>query len=178
MLAVAVEVVVDGHAVAASQPAVLVAGTVVAPVDPYLRRIATTIVVDPDRGTIAFARGDASGVVRLGHSAARMGSVPVALPIAPFLRDGQPVIPLAALARALGAAVTFDARSKTLSVVLPNPKPIATLPPYVPIPGAPPPSPFRVDTRASPHPAATWTPQPRRTPISTAPSEPLSTATP
>ncbi|MBV9646051.1 MAG: hypothetical protein JO043_01135 [Candidatus Eremiobacteraeota bacterium] len=127
-------------------------------------------MVDPRHGTIAFSRGNFSGAIVLGRSLARLGTRSVVLPIAPYLRDGAPLIPLAPLARGLGAFVSFDAPSKTLSIVLPPPAPIA-------LPSGNSPSvretavPIRVEPTPTPRPTVTWIPRPRRTPIETIPSE-------
>jgi hypothetical protein len=169
----AVNVVIDGRLIPSSQPAVIVAGTVTAPVNPYLSGLASSIAVDEERGTIVFVRGDAFVVVTVGRRLARLGKASVALPLAPFLRDGSPFIPLAAVARGLGAVVSFDDASKTLNIGFPGPHPpLVTLAPYAAVPGAPAPSPFRVDPTATPRPTFTGIPQPRRTPIEAVPSRP------
>ena len=162
-----VNVVLDGRLVLGSTGADLVGGTVAVPLDPYIRGLADRIVVDPVRGTITLARSNASLDLRLGERAARTENGVLTLPIAPYVRDGTTYIPLAAVARALGDVVSYDARARVVSIVSPAPAPVATMTPYVvqsplanPVatftPQPPPPT---------PRPTVSGIPQPRRTTI-------------
>jgi hypothetical protein len=87
------------------------------------------------------------------------------LPVAPSIEDGEPYVPLAAIARDLGATVSYDAASRTISIVL-VPLPVVTMTPlarYVP-----PPEPLATFTAKPvpvPAPTVTGIPRPRRTPI-------------
>jgi hypothetical protein len=166
-------IVVNGATIVASRPAALVAGSVVVPVDPYLRAIAERITIDAVTGTIVIIRGDAAIAVSVGNRSATLGSRSIALPIAPYLRDGETFVPLAAVARALGAAVTFDQRTKTLAVALPPDAPVALPAPYAAVPGASPQTAPRHDPTAAPTPRYSGIPQPRRTPIEAVPSRPV-----
>jgi hypothetical protein len=161
----AVAVVMDGSEILASQSASVRGGIVEAPLQPYLSAIADRIVVDPAARTITFERADASVTVTLGDRRARVGSGIVTLPIAPYLRDGGPIIPLAAIARGLGLTVAFDGRSRVMAMSTPAAPPVSTMAPFVPVPGA---SPFptpRAEPTATPRPIVTGVPRPRRTPI-------------
>lgn len=165
MTAPTVDVILDGTAIVASQPALVSGGAVLAPLQPYLVGIADRISIDPSAGTITFERADATVTVTLGDRRARVGSGTVTLPIAPYLRDGSPIIPLAAVARGLGLTVEYDARSRLVSMATPGAAPISTLAPFVPVPGA---SPFptpRAEASPTPRPVVTGIPRPRRTPI-------------
>jgi hypothetical protein len=93
------------------------------------------------------------------------GTGTAALPIAPYLRDGEPIIPLAATARGLGLEVSYDGRYHVVTIVSPQPEPVATMTPFVPVPGASPFASPRVDPTATPRPVVTGVPRPRRTPI-------------
>jgi copper amine oxidase-like protein len=161
----AVAIVVDGSEIVASQPALVRGGVVVAPLRPYLSGIADRIAVDPAAGTITFERADASVTVTLGDRRARVGAGIVTLPIAPYLRDGGPIIPLAAIARGLGLTVEFDARTHVVTMASPAVAPVSTMTPFVPVPGA---SPFptpRAEPSATPRPVVIGVPRPRRTPV-------------
>jgi len=87
------------------------------------------------------------------------------LVIAPYLRAGEPIIPLGVVARALGAVVAYDAATRTLQIDV-VPEPLATMTPYAG--WSPPPGPLPTFT-ATPTPAPRATakeiPMPRRTPI-------------
>jgi copper amine oxidase-like protein len=165
-------IVVDGTAIVASRPAALVAGSVIVPLDPYLRAVAQGITFDAATGFIVLTRGAAAVVVSVGVRSATLGSRSIALPIAPYLRDGEAFVPLAPLARALGAAVSFDGRTKTVTIALPAAPAVGSPAPFAALPGAPPQVPPRHDPTAAPTPAYTGIPVPRRTPIEAAPSRP------
>jgi hypothetical protein len=150
---VPVSVVIDGRLVASSTPALLEQGTVVAPVDPFMRAIADRIEIDPDRRTIRFTRG------------ARGITLPI-LPIGPYVREEPLLIPLAAAARALGATASYDAKNALVAIIFPPPDPPTTIPSYVartPLP-QPPPT-FTPTPEPQPKPTVSGVPQPRRTPI-------------
>jgi Copper amine oxidase N-terminal domain len=160
-----VAVVFDGQQLLSSRPALLQAGSVVVPLDPFMTRLTTRVEIDADGRTMTFVRSEDSVTVALGNATASVGSRLVRLPIAPYLRDGGPIIPLAAIARGLGLRVWFDARSRVVSIVSGRPPPLATMTPFAPVPGAEPYATPRVDPTAAPRPTVTGIPRPRRTPI-------------
>jgi hypothetical protein len=163
--AIVVTVLVDGALVDGSVAARLCGDVVVAPLAPYLGRIANRIVVDPNGERIVFERNGRSVAVRVGSSVISSGGIRRPLPIAPYLRAGEPLIPLAAVARALGASVDYDATSRTVNVAT-IPEPLASL---TPDPSYTPPSPPLTTFTPNPTPAPkveiTGIPKPRRTPI-------------
>jgi len=164
--ALVVTVLIDGSLVATSMPATLVSGTIAAPVDPFLQLIARRISVDVEHGRVTFERDGRCLTEALGSRAALTGRSSRSLPIAPYLRDGRVIIPLAATARALGATVTYDARARRVEIQLPPAVPLSsaspvrdwTPPPALPVRPTPRPVP---STQGAP----TAIPQPRRTPI-------------
>ncbi len=160
-----VAVVFDGTEITASQPATIQTGTVVVPLDPYLRRLSGRITVDPASGAITIFRDDENVAVALGNRTARVGGRAVQLPIAPYLRDGDPIIPLAAVARGLGLSVSYDGRARVVTIASSAVAPLATMSPFVPQAGASPFASPRIDARPTPLPTVTGIPRPRRTPI-------------
>jgi hypothetical protein len=144
----------DGRFIVSSTPAVVERGIVFAPLDPFGRALANRIDIDVSRRTIRFMRGD------------RFIVLPI-LPIAPYVRDEPIVIPLALVARALGATVTYSGGAgRFLAITSPPPSMLATLPPYVPTSLPPQPGPtFTPTPEPMPRPTVTGIPQPRRTPI-------------
>ena len=170
-LALVVTVLLDGRPIDASVPAVLSGGTITAPLDPFVRRLARRIEFDPATGAIRIAGESRTAVLAIGDRTLRGDTRSATLPIAPFLRDGQPQIPLAAVARALGASVRYDARSRTLEIVEAPPQELRS-----PEPEAVPPGPVRAtftpQAIATPRPVVTGIPQVRRTPVWEQPSQP------
>jgi hypothetical protein len=161
----AVAVVFDGAEIVASRPATLQGGTVVVPLDPFLRRLSVRITTDPVTGSITLIRGDEAVAIALGNRTARVGGRTVQLPIAPYLRDGDPIIPLAAVARGLGLTVFYDGRARVVTIASGDALPLATMTPYVAEPGASPFASPRVDPTPAPRPTVTGIPRPRRTPL-------------
>lgn len=169
--AVAVTVLIDGRPVEGSGPAELVRGTITAPLEPYLNRLAALVEIGADRKTVRLVRGGATVVLTIGERLARVGPGLRTLPIAPYLRDGQAIIPLAAVARDLGVAVRYDARSGTVALDEPPAPPLVTMTPYAPQPPLRDPAPTFSPTAAeTPRPIVTGIPQPRRTPVSVIPA--------
>jgi hypothetical protein len=164
VIAVMVTIVVDGVPIQGSRPARLCDNVVMAPLAPYLRDIADRTELDAD-GTIVITRDGSSISVSLGSRTLRAEGRTAELRVAPFSRTDEPFVPLAAVARALGVAVSFDTASKTLELWA-LPRPLAS---FVPDPTYTPPAyPLEVFT-PNPTPApkviATGAPKPRRTPI-------------
>jgi hypothetical protein len=164
--ALVVTVLVNGSLVAASMPATLVAGTVAAPIEPFAQTIARRITTDSEHGRITFERDGRCLTVALGSRSAQSGRSSRALPIAPYLRDGRVIIPLAATARALGAAVYYNASARRVEIQLPAPSPLASMRPdrsWTPPP--PPLATFAPSSAPAPAASVTGVPHPRRTPV-------------
>jgi hypothetical protein len=161
-----VAVTIDGTVVDSSQPAFLRDGVVMAPLDPFARDVAQQIRSDPDSERFILERADRRIEISLGSQRARGNAGSGTLPIAPFLREGVPIVPLAAVARALGATVRYDGAAHNLVVGLPPAPALATVAPlasWTPGPGPFPTfSPYQPPT---PRPVVTGEPRPRRTPI-------------
>jgi hypothetical protein len=171
LVALVVTVLLDGRPIEASAPAVLARGTIVAPLDPFVRRLARRIEFDPATGVIRIVGDGCSAELAIGDRTLRGDSRLATLPIAPFLRDGQPQIPLAAVARALGASVSYDARLHVLEIIEPPPAELESPAPAL-VPVGPPRATFTPQPVATPRPEVTGVPQPRRTPIWEQPSQP------
>lgn len=160
-----VGIVVNGALVTGSQPALLRDGVVVAPLDPYVRTLATQISLQPERDTIVVERGGRLLTFALGSRVALAGGEPTQLPIAPYLRAGSVILPLAVTARALGAKVAYDARTHTLEILTQDP-PLETLAPVLRETVAPLGLPtFAPTPTPAPLPTISGIPKPRRTPI-------------
>jgi len=160
-----VTILIDGAPVDGTVAARLRDGVVVAPLEPYLAAIAERIEPDQNGLRFLFERGRRSVTVSIGSQVARSGLAVESLPIAPYLRGGEAFIPLAAVARDLGANVDFDSATKTLHVSL-SPEPLATLSPAGPwTPGPGPFVTFAPQETPAPAPVVTGIPRPRRTPI-------------
>jgi hypothetical protein len=156
-----VTVVIDGRRVDASEGARLERGVVVAPLDPFVRDVAERITSDGGGRAYTIVRGSRSVSIWIAGAAARDDVA------------GQTTfVPLASIARALGASVEYDARSRTI-VIATSPEPLVTMTPFATY--TPPPGPrvtFAPKETPAPVPTVTGIPHPRRTPIVVRSSEP------
>jgi len=145
----AVTVLVEGCIVDGATPATLRHGIVVAPLFPYVDGFAERVERDEENGVVTFERAGRRFRLKLAQSG----------------NGAEPVVPLAAVARALGATVRYDAATRTLQIEV-EPEPLATMSPYAALP--PPAGPLPTFTPTpTPAPSATagGIPAPRRTPI-------------
>ena len=156
---------VDGILVDGSTAAHLEGGVVVAPLAPYFGLIADGVACVSER-RIAFSREGRRVWIRLGSARVWSDDTVQTLPIAPYVRAGEVLIPLAAVARDLGASVDYDAATHTLTVQTAA----APLSALTPDPGYTPPARPEATFTPNPTPAppvqVTGVPRPRRTPIS------------
>lgn len=163
--AVFVTVLLNGAPLDASVQARLDAGAVVAPLDPFARAIAERIVPSADGARFTLTRGSRSIAFQIGSHVGRNAASAETFPIAPYVRAGKTIIPLASVARALGASVAYDARAHVLWIETSD-EPIVT---FTPVPyTAPPPGTvptFAPTSTPAPRPTVTGIPKPRRTPI-------------
>jgi hypothetical protein len=165
LVAAPVTIVISGRRVDASSPALVRDGVIVAPLVPYVREIAERI--DGDGGGRRFVArlGSRSVAFTIGLPEADFDGARRPLPVAPYLREGEAYVPIAAIARALGGSAAYDGPSHTLSLVF-VPEPLTTMTPlahYVAPPGPLPT--FTPKATPAPQPVVTGIPRPRRTPI-------------
>jgi hypothetical protein len=167
-----VSVLIDGKLIASSRSAELTQGVVRAPLDPFVRRIADRIT--SDGRYVTLVRGSETVTLAVGSRLLQAGGTSRELPFAPFLQRGEPIVPLAALARALGAEAGYDAATHTV-IVRTAPAPLVTMTPFTSWIAPPGPLPtFAPTSVPTPRPTVTGVPQPRRTPIVVDPEHPAS----
>lgn len=151
LLALTLTILIDGSPIVTSHPARIVAGTTMAPLIPVISRIADAVTLVHGH-TILIERARRRVSIRLASDA----------PCAECV-----YVPLAAVVRALGGNISYDARAKSVALSF-SPGVLRTPEPYdmfaLPHPGATtlawpsPPSP-------TPRPVVAGIPQPRRTPV-------------
>jgi hypothetical protein len=143
-------IVIDGTPVRSYNAPRLDHGRVVAPIEPYVTRIARSIGYD----------GEAL-IVRFGDLFAQIPAESAPFPD----RYASTYVQLAPIARTLGAAVVFDTQSKTLYVQTPRAV-LATPTPFNPaVPRVQPTAVFTPVPQTTPRPNVSGSPLPRRTPI-------------
>ena len=173
MAAVVVSVLIDGELVTSSRPAELTKGVVRAPLDPFVGRIADRIT--SQGGRITLVRGGKTITLVVGSRLLEANAVRSPLPFLPFFRRGEPIVPLAAVARALGAEANYDGSAHALLIRTAPPGPLVTMTPSSAWTTPPGPLPTFAPTAVpTPRPTVSGLPQPRRTPIVVDPEHPAS----
>jgi hypothetical protein len=166
----AIVVLVNGAFVPSSPPARRLFGHVMAPLAPIVARIAQQVSVDG--GTVIVARGGLTCAFRVGSPAYQCNGTIRDAGVTPFARGDVVFLPLAAVGRAFGGSVTYDARRDIVSVNVPSLTTVTTPAPFDAL--APRVEPTRVFTPqpAAPTPQAVESgePRPRRTAIPATPS--------
>ena len=141
LAAMTVSITVNGVALPAYRKPYLQHGRVMAPVEPYLLAVATS--VERTAGGILARRGD-----RFTQCSMR-----------------NEYVPIAPLLEALGVNVRYDAAARMLAIVVP-PVPMATATPFnVAVPRVAPTAVFTPVPADTPRPSVSAKPQPRRTPL-------------
>jgi hypothetical protein len=151
LLALALTILIDGSPIATSHPARIVAGKTMVPVMPVISRIADAVSLMRSHMLLIERGRRRVSVVIVGDA---------------FCPDCA-YVPLAAVVRALGGTLSYDARAKSVALSF-SPEVLRTPEPYdmlaLPHPSATslawpsPPS-------TTPRPAIAGVPQPRRTPV-------------
>ena len=154
MIGLAVIVIVNGSIVAGVPPARLIGGHVMAPVRVVASFADRTVIGDD--GAIVVTVGAHRCIVRLGTTV-----------------EGEPYVPLAALAQALGGSVLYDAHSRSIALHFDAQRAVRTPQPFDPAaPRVAPTMVFTPEPRpATPRPIETGAPRPRRTAIPETPSQ-------
>ena len=143
-------VLIDGVPIPTSHPACLLAGRVMAPLMPIVSRLANGATVEPD-GSIDLVQRNRHITLAAGDRA--------------FEIDEMVYVPLAKVAKALGATIAYDKRTRTVSVSL-EPAVLATMPPYdYSAPRVAPNVVFTATPAPTPRPTVSGIPAPRRTPV-------------
>lgn len=150
LAAAALSIVIDGSVVRSYNAPYVVDGHVVAPLDPFVTRVAASIGYSA--GTLIVTRGD------------RFAQVPFAAPPDPGHYQST-YVEIAPLLRTLGARVWYDASGHRLFIETPRAV-LATPTPFNPaVPQQAPTTVFTPTPATTPRPLVTGTPSPRRTPL-------------
>ncbi|MHB9134283.1 MAG: copper amine oxidase N-terminal domain-containing protein [Armatimonadota bacterium] len=113
-----------------SPKALLLINTVVAPAQEAADRLGVSRQVEGD--AVTFTKGDTTLKTTRNRRAATLNGKAIILPAPVFTLNETPYLPLRAVAEAFGAAVTYDAAGKTVTLtragVDPLPFPVAPFP--------------------------------------------------
>ena len=78
-----------------------------------------TVTYDADTKTVTAVYLDTSLKIRTGETDAEIGGANVTLPAAPALKDGTTYVPARAVATALGAELSWDGDTQSVTLVIP-----------------------------------------------------------
>jgi hypothetical protein len=113
----AVRVVVNGQTVPFDQPPIERAGRVFVPLRGVFERLGAEVVFQ--NGQINATRGGTTVSLQIGSTAAVVNGRQQLLDVAPFLVGARTLVPLRFVSQALGATVTFDDGTNTVTVTRP-----------------------------------------------------------
>jgi hypothetical protein len=116
-------VVIDGRHVPLHPPAILREGSVFVPVRGVFESLGASVVFS--NGRITAHGNDTTIVMYVGQRSASVGGNFVMLDTPPFIEGATTFVPLRFVSEALGAAVSFDNRSKTVYIQSAQPPPPA-----------------------------------------------------
>ncbi len=163
-------VLLNGAVVPSTPPARRLFGHIMVPLAPVVARIADRVTLTGD--TITLVRDARTCVFRVGSRAYACDGAIREAAVASFARSGSVFVPLAAVGRAFGGRVAYDARSNTVAVVVPPRSALATPTPFDA--AAPRVAPAQIFTPqpvpATPRAMESGNPRPRRTAIPVTPS--------
>jgi hypothetical protein len=166
----AVALVIDGAFAPSVPPARLVLGRVMIPLPAIVARVADRAAQSGD--AIVLVRGERACTLRVGAATYVCSGVTRDVTAIPFTASGTAFVALSDVARAFGGTAEYDGRTRTASLTLPPDVILRTPEPFDPL--APQASPTQVFTPspppATPRPADTGIPRPRRTAIPVTPS--------
>jgi hypothetical protein len=170
MTAAAVLILLNGAVVGSVPPARLLFGHVMAPLTAAVTRWTDRTAIEGN--TMTIERGGRRCILHVGVDALACDGTVVPLGVAPFGRAGIAFVPLGEVARALGGDVSYDARSRSLSIAFPPASALETPAPFDPaavqVTSAPLAAPAAVPL--PPRPVVIGSPLPRRTAIPDVPS--------
>jgi hypothetical protein len=133
----AVTTQIDGRALTLDQPAVMRDGRVLVPLRGVLESLGAQVGYNPASKTITATRNGEPIALVLDSNTASIGGRPVALDVPATSINGRTMVPLRFVAEALGAGVTWNAASRTVAIVSPQPVQVAVMQP-APAPVPPP----------------------------------------
>ncbi len=111
-----VKVAVDGKRLDFALAPIPRGGDWLVPVEPLAWALGARVEIGPKGNYVLLERGPSRLLLSPGDREAVVNGQMVTLPAAPQLAAGSPVVPAAAVSRALGASVGFDSASETVLI--------------------------------------------------------------
>lgn len=112
-----VNLTIDGQTVALAHPAVMYRGRIMVPLRGVFENLGATVNYDSISRQITARRSGTDIVLALGGLMATINGETRPLDVAPLNADGTVMVPLRFVSEALGAQVTWQAGTRTVSIV-------------------------------------------------------------
>ncbi|MEW6172321.1 MAG: copper amine oxidase N-terminal domain-containing protein [Bacillota bacterium] len=109
-------VVVDGAPLSLDQPPIIERGRVLVPLRAVAAALGGETVWDGTTRTVTITKAEKTAVVTIGVTTAYAGGAPVYLDVPPKIVNGRTLAPFRFVSEALGADVSWDGDTQTVTV--------------------------------------------------------------
>lgn len=111
-----ISVLVNGRTLTLDVPPVIRDGRTLAPLRAIFEALGASVEWDNATRTIISRRKDRSIVLQIDSHTARVNNSPIVLSVPPVIIGGRTMVSVRFIAESLGATVTWDERTRTVSV--------------------------------------------------------------
>jgi len=109
-------VIVNGVELEFDVPPILENGRTLVPMRAIFEALGAVIYWNAEEQTVSAGRGDVALAIQIGNPWANVNNSPVALDVPPKLVDGRTLVPLRFISETLGAVVSWDPDTYTVTI--------------------------------------------------------------
>jgi len=111
-----INVIVNGRPITMDVPPVIRDGRTLAPLRAIFEALGASVEWDARTSTITSRRNDRTIILQIDNPNARVNNAPIALSVPPVVIGGRTMVPVRFIAESLGASVTWDEQTRTVTV--------------------------------------------------------------
>jgi len=111
-----INVIVNGRPITMDIPPVIRDGRTLAPLRAIFEALGASVEWDATTSTITSRRNDRTIILQIDNPTARVNNAPIALSVPPVVIGGRTMVPVRFIAESLGATVTWDEQTRTVTV--------------------------------------------------------------
>ena len=111
-----ISVLVNGRTLTLDVPPVIRDGRTLAPLRAIFEALGASVEWDNTTRTIISRRKGRSIILQIDNPTAQVNNSPIVLSVPPVVIGGRTMVPVRFIAESLGATVTWDERTRTVSV--------------------------------------------------------------